>query len=356
MKGKLILEDGSTFTGDLLNNIKAMGEVVFNTSMVGYQESLTDPSYCRQLLTLTYPMVGNYGIADIFMQSRKSFVNGFIIGELCEHGSNWHYETSLADFLTKQGVPCLYNVDTRAVTRKIRSSGTMKGILVPDDAVQTEIDELFAIPIKKDVVMEVSTPSAYTMECEEKTAPFVVAMDFGVKQNILHSLHEKGCRLTVVPAYTKAEDILKMNPDGIFLSNGPGDPADVPEIVGEVKKLIGKKPIFGICLGHQLLSLAFGAKTYKLKFGHRGTNQPVQDLRTGKVQISSQNHGFAVDAASLKGLPIEVTHINVNDGTIEGMRHKELPIFSVQYHPEAAPGPDDNMYLFDEFFRMMKGE
>lgn len=356
MKGKLILEDGSTFTGDLLNNIKTMGEVVFNTSMVGYQESLTDPSYCRQLLTLTYPMVGNYGIADIFMQSRKSFVNGFIIGELCEHGSNWHYETSLADFLTKQGVPCLYNVDTRAVTRKIRSSGTMKGILVPDAAVQTEIDELFAIPIKKDVVMEVSTPSTYTMECEEKTAPFVVAMDFGVKQNILHSLHEKGCRLTVVPAYTKAEDILKMNPDGIFLSNGPGDPADVPEIVEEVRKLIGKKPIFGICLGHQLLSLAFGAKTYKLKFGHRGTNQPVQDLRTGKVQISSQNHGFAVDAASLKGLPIEVTHINVNDGTIEGMRHKELPIFSVQYHPEAAPGPDDNMYLFDEFFRMMKGE
>lgn len=356
MKGKLILEDGSTFTGDLLNNIKTMGEVVFNTSMVGYQESLTDPSYCRQLLTLTYPMVGNYGIADIFMQSRKSFVNGFIIGELCEHGSNWHYETSLADFLTKQGVPCLYNVDTRAVTRKIRSSGTMKGILVPDAAVQTEIDELFAIPIKKDVVMEVSTPSAYTMECEEKTAPFVVAMDFGVKQNILHSLHEKGCRLTVVPAYTKAKDILKMNPDGIFLSNGPGDPADVPEIVEEVKKLIGKKTIFGICLGHQLLSLAFGAKTYKLKFGHRGTNQPVQDLRTGKVQISSQNHGFAVDAASLKGLPIEVTHINVNDGTIEGMRHKELPIFSVQYHPEAAPGPDDNMYLFDEFFRMMKGE
>ena len=356
MKGKLILEDGSTFTGDLLNNIKAMGEVVFNTSMVGYQESLTDPSYCRQLLTLTYPMVGNYGIADIFMQSRKSFVNGFIIGELCEHGSNWHYETSLADFLTKQGVPCLYNVDTRAVTRKIRSSGTMKGILVPDAAVQTEIDELFAIPIRKDVVMEVSTPSAYTMECEEKAAPFVVAMDFGVKQNILHSLHEKGCRLTVVPAYTKAEDILKMNPDGIFLSNGPGDPADVPEIVEEVKKLIGKKTIFGICLGHQLLSLAFGAKTYKLKFGHRGTNQPVQDLRTGKVQISSQNHGFAVDAASLKGLPIEVTHINVNDGTIEGMRHKELPIFSVQYHPEAAPGPDDNMYLFDEFFRMMKGE
>ena len=356
MKGKLILEDGSTFTGDLLNNIKAMGEVVFNTSMVGYQESLTDPSYCRQLLTLTYPMVGNYGIADIFMQSRKSFVNGFIIGELCEHGSNWHYETSLADFLTKQGVPCLYNVDTRAVTRKIRSSGTMKGILVPDDAVQTEIDELFAIPIKKDVVMEVSTPSAYTMECEENAAPFVVAMDFGVKQNILHSLHEKGCRLTVVPAYTKAEDILKMNPDGIFLSNGPGDPADIPEIVEEVRKLIGKKTIFGICLGHQLLSLAFGAKTYKLKFGHRGTNQPVQDLRTGKVQISSQNHGFAVDAASLKGLPIEVTHINVNDGTIEGMRHKELPIFSVQYHPEAAPGPDDNMHLFDEFFRMMKGE
>ncbi|MBP8599396.1 MAG: glutamine-hydrolyzing carbamoyl-phosphate synthase small subunit [Selenomonas sp.] len=356
MKGKLILEDGSVFSGELLNNIKATGEVVFNTSMTGYQESLTDPSYCRQILTLTYPMVGNYGIADIFMQSRKSFVNGFVIGELCEEGSNWHYETSLADFLTKQGVPCLYNVDTRAVTRKIRSAGTMKGIIVADDAAKTEMDELFAVPIKKDVVMEVTTPETYTIEAAKADAPLVVAMDFGVKQNILKSLHELGCQIKVVPADTKAEDVLAMNPDGIFLSNGPGDPADVPEIVEEIKKLLGKKPIFGICLGHQLLARALGAKTYKLKFGHRGSNQPVKNLLTGRVQISSQNHGFAVDEESLKDLPLEVTHINVNDGTVEGIRHTEMPIFSVQYHPEASPGPDDNMYLFDEFWTMLKGE
>ncbi|TYZ24811.1 glutamine-hydrolyzing carbamoyl-phosphate synthase small subunit [Selenomonas ruminis] len=356
MKGKLILEDGTVFHGKLLNNIKATGEVVFNTGMTGYQESLTDPSYCRQILTLTYPMVGNYGIADLFMQSRKSFVNGFIIGELCEVGSNWHYETSLADFLTKQGVPCLYDVDTRAVTRKIRSAGTMKGIIVPEDAAKTEIDELFAVPIKKDVVMEVTTPETYTMEAESADAPHVVAMDFGVKQNILKSLHDLGCKLTVVPAHTTAEEVLALSPDGIFLSNGPGDPADVPEIVEEIKKLIGKKPIFGICLGHQLLARSFGAKTYKLKFGHRGCNQPVKNLLTGRVQISSQNHGYAVDEESLKDLPLEVTHINVNDGTVEGMRHKDLPIFSVQYHPEASPGPDDNMYLFDQFWTMLKGE
>ncbi|BAL83394.1 putative carbamoyl-phosphate synthase small subunit [Selenomonas ruminantium subsp. lactilytica TAM6421] len=356
MKGKLILEDGSVFTGQLLNDSRATGEVVFNTSMTGYQESLTDPSYCRQILTLTYPMVGNYGIADIFMQSRKAFVGGFVIGELCELGSNWHYEESLAQFLTKQDIPCLYDVDTRAVTRKIRNAGTMKGIIVPEDASQEEIDKLMAVPIKKEVVMEVTTPEAYTIEAEKEDAPLVVAMDFGVKQNILTSLHDIGCKLQVVPADTKAEDILAMNPDGIFLSNGPGDPADVPEIVEEIKKLIGKKPIFGICLGHQLIARALGAKTYKLKFGHRGSNQPVKDLRTGKVQISSQNHGYAVEEESLKDLPLEVTHINVNDGTVEGVRHTELPLFSVQYHPEASPGPDDNLYLFDEFWTMLKGE
>ncbi|MBQ1614770.1 MAG: glutamine-hydrolyzing carbamoyl-phosphate synthase small subunit [Selenomonas sp.] len=356
MKGKLILEDGSVFYGQLLNDSRATGEVVFNTSMTGYQESLTDPSYCRQILTLTYPLVGNYGIADIFMQSRKAFVGGFVIGELCTEGSNWHYEESLAEFLTRQNIPCLYDVDTRAVTQKIRSAGTMKGIIVPEDASQAEIDKLLAVPIKTDVVMEVTTPETYTMESESENAPLVVAMDFGVKQNILNSLHNLGCRLQVVPAATKAEDILAMNPDGIFLSNGPGDPADVPEIVAEIKKLIGKKPIFGICLGHQLIARALGAKTYKLKFGHRGSNQPVKNLLTGKVQISSQNHGYAVDEESLQGLPLEVTHVNVNDGTVEGMRHKELPLFSVQYHPEASPGPDDNMYLFDEFWTMLKGE
>ncbi|MFA6850154.1 MAG: glutamine-hydrolyzing carbamoyl-phosphate synthase small subunit [Selenomonadaceae bacterium] len=354
MKGKLILEDGSMFYGDLLNNIKATGEVVFNTGMTGYQEILTDPSYCRQIVTLTYPLIGNYGIADIFMQSRKSFVNGFIIGELCDEGSNWHLETSLRDFLSKQEIPCLYNVDTRAITRQIRSAGTMKGIIVAEDTAQSEINELFAVPIKKDVVDEVTTPKAYKMEND---GPHVVVMDFGIKKNILKALHKIGCNLTIVPSTTTAEEIMSLQPDGLFLSNGPGDPKDVPEVIANVKKLIDKKPIFGICLGHQLLALALGADTYKLKFGHRGSNQPVKNLLTGKVQISSQNHGFAVDEKSFEGLPLEVTHRSVNDGTVEGMRHKELPIFSVQYHPEASPGPDDNTYLFDQFWTMLtKGE
>ena len=356
MKGKLILEDGSVFTGTLLNNIKATGEVVFNTGMTGYQEILTDPSYCRQIVTLTYPLIGNYGVAAKFMQSRKSFINGFIIGELCLEGSNWQMEGELADFLTRQGIPCLYNVDTRAVTRKIRSAGTMKGIIVPEDASKTEIDELFNVPIKKDVVKEVTTPEAYEIKSESGEGPEVVVMDFGIKQNILTSMHDLGCNLKVVPASTTAEEILAMNPDGIFLSNGPGDPKDVPEVIEEVKKLIGKKPMFGICLGHQLISLALGADTYKLKFGHRGSNQPVKNLLNTRVHITSQNHGYAVDDKSLEGLPLEVTHVNVNDGTVEGVRHTSLPLFSVQYHPEASPGPDDNMYLFDQFWILLTGE
>ena len=353
MKGKLILEDGSVFTGDLLNDCTATGEVVFNTGMTGYQEILTDPSYCCQIVTLTFPLVGNYGVAEKFMQSRKSFVNGFIIGELCDEGSNWQKENELAQFLNDQKSPCLYNVDTRAVTRTIRSQGCMKGVIVSEDATQEEIDKLMTVPIKLDVVAEVTTPEKYVMEND---GPNVVVMDFGIKQNILNSMHNLGCRLTVVPASTTAEEILAMNPDGIFLSNGPGDPKDVPEVIAEVKKLIGKKPMFGICLGHQLISLALGADTYKLKFGHRGSNQPVKDLRNGRVYISSQNHGYAVKEASLKDLPLEVTHINVNDGTVEGMQHTSLPLFSVQYHPEASPGPDDNMYLFDQFWAMLTGE
>ena len=352
MKGKLILEDGSVFTGDLLNEYKATGEVVFNTGMTGYQEILTDPSYCSQIVTLTFPLIGNYGVADKFMQSRKSFVNGFIIGELCDEGSNWQKENELAKFLNDQKIPCLYNVDTRAVTRTIRSQGCMKGIIVSEDASQEEIDKLMAVPIKLDVVAEVTTPETYVMDND---GPHVVVMDFGIKQNILNSLHNLGCKLTVVPADTKADEIMAMNPDGIFLSNGPGDPKDVPEVIEEVKKLIGKKPMFGICLGHQLISLALGANTYKLKFGHRGSNQPVKNLLNGRVHISSQNHGYAVEEASLKELPLEVTHINVNDGTVEGMRHTSLPLFSVQYHPEASPGPDDNMYLFDQFWTLLTG-
>lgn len=351
MDGKLILEDGSIFYGKLLNDVQSNGEVVFNTGMSGYQEILTDPSYCSQIVTLTYPMIGNYGVSGIFDQSRKSFVSGFVIGELCEEASNWQLENTLSNFLTEQQIPCIYGIDTRAVTRKIRSAGTMKGVIVSEKTAQDEIDALFAKPIKKEVVEEVTTPEIYKIE---NNGPHVVVMDFGIKQNILRSLHAVGCNLTVVPACTTAEEILKMNPDGVFLSNGPGDPKDIPEITQIVKKLVGIKPIFGICLGHQLLALALGADTYKLKFGHRGSNQPVKNLLTNRVHISSQNHGYAVDEASLKNLPVTVTHRAVNDGTVEGMRHNHLPIFSVQYHPEASPGPDDNTYLFDEFLTLLK--
>lgn len=356
MKGRLILADGSVFFGELLNEAKAFGEVVFNTGMTGYQEVLTDPSYCSQIVTLTYPIVGNYGVAKDFMESRKAFVNGFVIAELCDVGSNWQLEGELADFLREQEVPCLHGVDTRAVTRHIRSAGAMKGIIVPENTLQEEIDRLLAQSIQKDVVATVTTKETYIMEVGDVDAPRVVVMDFGIKQNILRSLHEFGFALTVVPAHTSAEEILAMNPDGIFLSNGPGNPKDVPDIIAEVKKFIGKKPIFGICLGHQIFALAMGADTYKLKFGHRGSNQPVKNLAMNRVHISSQNHGFAVDESSLQGLPLEVTHRAVNDETVEGLRHTELPIFTVQYHPEASPGPADNRYLFEQFRALLKEE
>lgn len=355
MKGKLILEDGTTFRGQLFggSNATTEGEVVFNTGMTGYQEILTDPSYCRQIVTLTYPIIGNYGTAKEFNQSRKSFVGGLIIDELCEKPSSSSMQKTLAEFLTAEKIPCLYDVDTRALTRKIRSSGTMKGVIVSEYTSQNTIDEMMALPIRKNVVEMVTTPVKYTLDARAN-ALNVVTMDFGIKKNILDALRKLNCRVTVVPAKTPAEAILALNPDGIFLSNGPGDPKDVPDVIQEVKKLIGKKPLFGICLGHQILALAMGANTYKLKFGHRGCNQPVKNLETGKVAITAQNHGYAVEEASLKGLPIKVTHISLNDGTIEGVRHATLPITSVQYHPEAAPGPNDSVRLFDEFIDHMK--
>ncbi|MPL81524.1 Carbamoyl-phosphate synthase small chain [bioreactor metagenome] len=354
MKGKLVLEDGSVFYGELLSEVATVGEVVFNTGMTGYQEVLTDPSYCGQIVTMTYPLIGNYGVASLFDQSSKSYVKGFVIGELCETPSNWQSENTLSGYLKKHEIPCIFGVDTRAITRRIRSNGTMKGVIVPAEMSGQEVDLLMNGYQDSNVVSQVTTREAYHIH---GNGPRVVVMDFGIKRNILNSLNRHGCDLTVVPSDMSAAEIAQLNPDGIFLSNGPGDPKDLPEIVETVKKLIGFKPIFGICLGHQLIALALGGDTYKLKFGHRGSNQPVKNLVTGRVHITSQNHGYAVREESLNDSEFAITHRAVNDGTVEGMRHKTLPVFSVQYHPEAAPGPDDNVYLFDEFLSMInKGE
>lgn len=354
MKGKLILEDGSVFEGELVNDIVGVGEVVFNTGMTGYQEVLTDPSYCGQIVTMTYPLIGNYGTAAVYDQAIKSYVRGFVISELCGDPSNWQAEDSLPAYLAVRGIPCIHGVDTRAVTRRIRSAGTMKGIIVSADASAATIKELFGRPPEIEVVAEVTTKEVYRMPND---GPKVAVLDYGIKRNILNSLHKVGCDLTILPAGTSAEEVLALNPDGVFLSNGPGDPKDVPQSIAVVKELLDKKPIFGICLGHQLIALASGANTYKLKFGHRGANHPVKDLFTGQVHISSQNHGYAIEEETLAGKGYVITHRAVNDGTVEGMKHETLPIFCVQYHPEAAPGPDDNTYLFDEFLAIMrKGE
>ena len=353
MKGKLILEDGSVFHGELLGEAEALGEVVFNTGMTGYQEILTDPSYCGQIVTLTYPLVGNYGVAERFQQSRQPFVKGFVIGELCDQPSNWTMEGSLGDYLQKNKIPCLHGVDTRAVTRKIRTTGAMRGIIVAANLGEAEIAERWQQTLSAEVVNEVTTPERYEMG---NAGPHVVVMDFGIKQNILRSLAEHGCRLTVVPADTSYQEIRALQPDGVFLSNGPGDPKAVPFAIETIRAMIGRWPMFGICLGHQLLALAFGADTYKMKFGHRGSNHPVKNLASGRVHITSQNHGYAVREESLADKGLVVTHRAVNDGSVEGMKHQLLPVFSVQYHPEAAPGPDDNVYLFEQFMDLLAKE
>ena len=347
MKGYLILENGARFEGELLGTAEGLGEVVFNT---GYQECFTDPSYEGQILTLTYPLIGNYGANNDFMQNAKPAAAGYVVDQLCFHPSNWECKEPISDFIERYRVPCLYHVDTRAITRTLRTQGVMKGVIVSAERTEDEIRELLSRPLHHDQVERVTTAVPYTYGSGKYQ---VALLDCGLKRNILVSLAANDCTVHVFPAHTPAEELLAIHPDGIFLSPGPGDPQDLGYVVETVKKLIGKKPIFGICMGIQVLSLAFGAHTFKLPFGHRGANHPVKDLRTGRVYITSQNHGYAV---SDEGFPdcLEVTYRSVNDGTIEGFRHKTLPIQAVQYHPEAAPGPTDNFYLFTQFKEAME--
>jgi carbamoyl-phosphate synthase small subunit len=373
MRALLALEDGRYFEGKSFGATGTrVGEICFNTAMTGYQEVLTDPSYRGQIVAMTYPLIGNYGINSLDQESRSPHVRGFVIEELSEIPSNWRAEMSLDEYLRKWGIPGVQGIDTRALTRHLRTRGAMKACLTTEKmSIQEAVDRAINGEgvIGMDYVREVSTSEIYRWDpTDELSKPWTVAYgngelnkpnlppirfqiaayDYGIKQNILRLLRQKGFGVTVVPASTSAEEMLALNPDGVFLSNGPGDPAALPYAHKTVHDLMNKKPIFGICLGHQILGFAFGGSTFKLKFGHRGANQPVKDLRSGRVAITAQNHGFAVEPKSLPN-EIEVTHVNLNDGTVEGMRHKELPIFSVQYHPEAAPGPHDASYFFQQF-------
>ncbi len=350
MKGYLILENGARFEGELLGEAEGLGEVVFNTGMTGYQECFTDPSYEGQILTLTYPLIGNYGANDDFMQNRKPAAAGYVVDQLCFQPSNWECKEPISDFIERYHVPCLYHVDTRAVTRTLRSQGVMKGVIVSAEKSEDEIRTILAATLHHDQVERVTTEAPYTYGNGKYK---VSLLDCGLKKNILVSLAKNDCTVHIFPSHTSAETLLADNPDGIFLSPGPGDPKDLGYVVETVKELIGKRPIFGICMGLQVLSLALGATTFKLPFGHRGANHPVKDLATGRVYITSQNHGYAVSDDNLPEC-MEVTHRSVNDGTIEGFRHKTLPIRAVQYHPEAAPGPTDNFYLFTEFRQAME--
>lgn len=356
-KAKLVLESGLSFTGELFGATDTKGwsgEVVFNTAMTGYQEILTDPSYRGQFVCMTYPLIGNYGINEEDMESRDIFLSGMIVKELSRITSNWRSSKSLDAFMKERGVVGIKGVDTRALTLHLRDHGAMKGVIVPletphEEAVQKAKNSRGVAG--QDLVQEVAAEAPY--EWNSQGEYHVIAVDSGIKLNILRLLEEHGCRITVVPVTYSADGILGLHPDGVFLSNGPGDPEQVDYLTDTVKKMIGKIPIFGICLGHQIISRALGANTFKLKFGHHGANHPVMDLDTRKVEITSQNHGFAVDTETLPK-HARVTHVNLNDGTCEGIEHVEYPIFSVQYHPEAAPGPHDSSYLFQRFIQRMK--
>ncbi len=362
MKKKAVLatEDGTIFEGfSFGSEAETTGEIVFNTSMTGYQEIITDPSYNGQIVVMTYPEIGNYGVNSIDTESVRPFTKGLVVKEYWNLPSNWRSEGSLSDYMKNHNVSGIYGIDTRQLTKQIRTKGAQKSLISTIDFNnESLLEKVRRSPsiVGRDLVTEVSCKRSYPWvdegQCPEPEYK-VVVYDFGVKTNILRQLKRLGCKLTVVPSTTKSTEVLKMNPDGIFLSNGPGDPQGVDYAVENVKDLIGKKPVFGICLGHQIISLALGGKTYKLKFGHRGANQPVKNLANGKIEITSQNHSFAVDPESLSNC-IEITHINLNDNTIEGLRHKDLPLFSIQYHPESSPGPRDSSYLFNNFISLMR--
>lgn len=368
-KAILALADGTIFEGTSFGRDgETVGEIVFNTSMTGYQEVLTDPSYKGQIVAMTYSQQGNYGVNDEDVESVHPWAEGLIVKEACLYPSNWRSTESLSSYLLRHGVTGISGIDTRALTRIIRDKGAMMGVISTIDHDPKSLAMKAAKArglVGVDLVKEVTCkrPYSWTEELwrmdggyaargEDKKRFRVIAFDFGMKRNILRNLSSAGCDVKVVPGHTGYDEVLKQDPDGIFLSNGPGDPDAVPYAKETVRNLIGKKPIFGICLGHQILSLALGGKTYKLKFGHRGANQPVKDLKTGKVEITAQNHGFSVDMDSLKGIA-DISHVNLNDNTVEGLNHKTLPIFSVQYHPEASPGPHDSQYLFGRFIEMM---
>ncbi|MEK3855187.1 carbamoyl phosphate synthase small subunit [Cytobacillus sp. FSL H8-0458] len=353
MKKQLILEDGTIFIGKGFgSDTNSIGEVVFNTGMTGYQEILSDPSYCGQIVTLTYPLIGNYGINRDDFESISPAISGFIVKEACEFPSNWRNEQSIDEYFKMKNIPGISGIDTRKLTRIIRQHGTLKGAICSmSESPELIVEKLRATKLRNDQVKQVSTKRPYPSPGRGRR---VVLVDFGMKHGILRELNKRDCDVIVVPYNTAAEEILSMSPDGVMLSNGPGDPKDVPEAITMIKGLLGKVPIFGICLGHQLFALACGANTEKLKFGHRGSNHPVKDLQTGKVALTSQNHGYSVEENSITGTPLEVTHIALNDGTIEGLKHKEVPAFTVQYHPEASPGPEDANGLFEQFLQLIE--
>ena len=360
-KAILVLEDGSIYEGFSFGaEADACGEVVFNTSMAGYQEMITDPSYTGQIVVPTYPLIGNYGVNEQDFESNRIRVSGFVVREECLEPSHYLNKKTIHQYLAEGGIPGIYGVDTRAITRRLRSCGVMRGMLTTGKTPQQALGEIVSMPDYSsiDFVRKVTTDSKYEWQAEQgnsNSAYNMVVLDCGLKYTILRIMHSLVCRTTVVPCTTPAEEILKLNPEGIVLSPGPGNPETLDYIVDTVRKLAGKKPIMGICLGVQLIGRAFGARTFKLKFGHRGSNHPVKDLSDGRVHITAQNHGYALDPDTVKN-GLEVSHINLNDGTVEGVRHKELPIFAIQYHSEASPGPLDNTYLFEKFLEMVRSK